>query len=77
MKFTAQDKYTPHWDTLIRQDRRRLRLSLRAYGEMFAVTPQAVAKWEKGEAQAPSIVTWMLYKQLLAKHEGRKREQRK
>lgn len=67
MIFTAQDKFTPLYTTLIKRHRKKLKLSQKAYGAYFNVSGTAVSKWESGQSEAPYIVTWVIYKSGLMK----------
>jgi DNA-binding XRE family transcriptional regulator len=68
MKLLIQHKIKPRWHTLIRRHRASLKLNKRQYGDLFGVTGEAVYYWEKGESDPPSIVCWMIYKELEKKH---------
>ena len=61
MLFTVQHRTNPHWDTLVRQKRRKLRETKAEFGRRFGVTGQAVLYWETGRNSPPNVVTWWLY----------------
>ena len=71
MNFTQSIKQTPRWNTLIKQTRRRLKESQRAFGERFGVTQSAVSDWERGMTYPPADVTWWLH-QLIVDVEKRR-----
>ena len=66
MQLTQNIKQTPRWGTLIKQQRKKLKLSKAAFGRQYGVTGQAVHYWETNQSDPPGIVTWQIY-QLIKK----------
>lgn len=74
MLLTILHKQTPRWPTLIRQERKRLKLTQKDFGFQFGVTGQAVALWETGINDPPSSVCWYLFRRQEEKLERAKQK---
>jgi len=72
MLLTILHKQNPRWSTLIKQERKRLRLSQKDFGFQFGVTGQAVALWEMGVNAPPSSVCWYFFRRLEQRYEKAK-----
>lgn len=61
MLISQAQKQTVRWSTLIRQKRKRMKLSQGLFGAMFGVSHAAVSDWERGVTDPPGSVTYWLY----------------
>lgn len=52
----------PDWAKLIKKKRLALKETQTQFGKRFGVSQTSVSYWELGEVEAPSVVTWFLFK---------------